>query len=55
MKKPKSSGKRLKLAERTGRTKVTAQQALDRMQSFSERKEQFVATVRKGKNRNIPA
>jgi len=50
MKKPKSAGKRLKSADRRGPTKVSAQEALERMQSFIARKEQFVASVRKGKN-----
>ena len=42
-------------AGRTGRAKLTPEESLKRMQAFGKRKEQFVATVRKGKDRSIPA
>ena len=42
-------------AERTGRAKLTAEESLRRMQGFVKRKEQFVATVRKGKDRGLSA
>ncbi len=35
--------------------KLSAAQSLKRMEEFPERKEQFIATVRKGKNRNVSA
>jgi hypothetical protein len=34
------------------RFKLTATESLKRMQDFSKRKEAFIATVRKGKDRN---
>ncbi len=38
-----------------GRVKLTPAESLKRMQEFSNRKERFVAAVRKGKNRSVPA
>ena len=37
------------------RAKLSAEESLKRMEEFPERKEQFVAAVRKGKNRSVPA
>jgi len=42
-------------AERPERAKVTAEEALKRMADFPKRKEQFIASVRKGKERPLPA
>jgi hypothetical protein len=55
LKKPKSPGKRLKSKDRRRGLPVSAQEALERMQSFVARKEKFVASIRKGANRNISA
>ncbi|HKI36347.1 MAG TPA: hypothetical protein VKA46_31105 [Gemmataceae bacterium] len=41
--------------EQPGRAKLTAEESLKRMQEFARRKEQFVAAVRKGKNRGVSA
>ncbi len=41
-----SSNKDLK-AERPGRTKLSAEESLKRLQEFAKRKEQFVADVRR--------
>ena len=41
--------KELKI-ERPPRVKLSAKESLKRTQEFDKRKEQFVATVRKGKN-----
>lgn len=41
--------KELKI-ERPPRLKLSAEESLKRMQDFEKRKEQFIATVRKGKN-----
>lgn len=50
------STKRPKAASgRPARAKVTREEALKRMEEFPKRKENFVATVRKGKNRSVPA
>lgn len=35
---------------RPKRAKITAEESLKRMQSFHERKEQFIASIRKGKS-----
>ena len=40
---------------RADRIKVTAEESSKRMQEFPKRKEQFIATVRKGKNRGLSA
>lgn len=42
-------------AESAERAKVTAEESLKRMQEFAKRKEQFVAAVRKGKDRSVSA
>ena len=36
--------------ERPPRLKLSAKESLERTQEFEKRKEQFIATVRKGKN-----
>jgi hypothetical protein len=36
--------------DRAGRVKVGPKEALKRMEDFHKRKEQFIASVRKGKN-----
>lgn len=41
--------------ERPERAKLSPQEALKRMQNFPQRKEHFVAVIRKGKNRSVPA
>jgi hypothetical protein len=40
--------------ERPERAQLSAEESLKRMKEFAQRKEQFVAAVRKGKNRSIP-
>ena len=42
-------------AQRAGRAKLTAEESLKRLQEFAKRKEHFVATVRKGKDRGVSA
>jgi hypothetical protein len=42
-------------AERAERVKLTAEESLKRLQEFAKRKERFVATVRKGKDRGLSA
>ena len=42
-------------AGRSERIKLTHGESLKRMQTFDKRKEAFVAAVRKGKNRSVPA
>jgi hypothetical protein len=41
--------------ERPPRLKLSVKESLKRTQEFEKRKEQFIATVRKGKNLNLPA
>ena len=41
--------------DRKDRVQLTAEDALKRMQEFEKRKEQFVAAVRKGKDRSVSA
>ncbi len=41
--------------QRPKRAKLTAEEALKRMEAFPERKEQMVAAVRKSKNRGVPS
>ena len=41
--------------ERPPRAVVSEREALKRMKDFSKRKEQFLATARTGKSRNIPS
>jgi hypothetical protein len=36
--------------DRPPRTKLTAKESLKRTQEFDKRKEQFIASIRKGKN-----
>ena len=40
---------------RAERVKLTAEESLKRVRAFGKRKEAFVAAVRKGKNRSVPA
>ena len=40
---------------RGGRVKLTPEESLRRMNEFSKRKENFVAAIRKGKNRGVSA
>jgi hypothetical protein len=42
-------------AGRPGRAKLTAEESLKRLQDFGKRKEHFVASVRKGKDRGVSA
>lgn len=42
-------------AGRAERVKLSPEESLKRVQEFSKRKEGFVAAVRKGKNRSVPA
>jgi hypothetical protein len=39
--------------ERPERAQLSAEESLKRMQDFAQRKERFVAAVRKGKNRSV--
>jgi len=39
--------------QRPKRAKLPAEESLKRLEAFPERKEQIVAAVRKGKNRNL--
>ena len=41
--------------ERPEPAQLSAEESLKRMQDFAQRKERFVAAVRKGKNRSIPS
>ena len=43
------------LTERAERTKLTPEESLKRLQEFPKRKEFFVASVRKGKDRGVSA
>jgi hypothetical protein len=54
MTKRKKRGKGLP-TQRAERAKLTAAESLKRLQEFAQRKEQFVATVRKGKDRSVSA
>jgi len=40
---------------RASRVELTAEESLKRLQEFPERKERFVAAVRKGKDRSVSA
>ena len=42
-------------SQRAERAKLTAEESLKRLQDFAKRKEQFVAAVRKGKDRGVSA
>ncbi len=39
--------------QRPERTKLSAEESLQRMRDFKERKERFVAAVREGENRSV--
>ncbi|MCI0701124.1 MAG: hypothetical protein L0241_08575 [Planctomycetia bacterium] len=54
MAKGTKSGKNVP-TQRADRVKLTPEESLKRMQEFDKRKEAFVAAVRKGKNRSVPA
>jgi len=54
MAKGKKRGKQTP-AGRADRTQLPADESLRRMQEFVKRKEQFVAAVRKGKDRGLSA
>jgi hypothetical protein len=41
--------------ERPPRAKLSAAESLKRMEGFDRRREQFVAAIRKSKNRDLPA
>jgi hypothetical protein len=41
--------------ERPEREKLAPQESLKRMQNFPQRKERFIATIRKGKSRGVSA
>ena len=41
--------------DRSRRRLLTAEEVLKRMRDFPKRKEAFVAAIRKGKNRSVPA
>ena len=41
--------------ERPKRMKLGAEEILKRMEEFPKRKERFIAAIRKGKNRSVPA
>jgi hypothetical protein len=41
--------------DRTERGKLSAEESLKRLEEFAKRKEQFIATVRKGKDRGVSA
>ena len=51
--------KRRKLAGHAGqrpeRVKLSGKESLKRMEEFGKRKEQFIAAIRKGKNRGLSA
>ena len=42
-------------AKRAGRAKLTAEESLKRLHEFAKRKEQFVASVRKDRDRGVSA
>ncbi len=48
----KNNGKSVReiKVERPDRMKLTAEESLQRTKAFDERREQFIATIRKGKN-----
>lgn len=41
--------------ERPERVKLSSAESLKRMQNFAQRKERFIAAIRKGKNRSVSA
>jgi hypothetical protein len=54
MAKGKKRGQNLP-AERPGRARLSAEESLKRLQEFGKRKEQFVAAIRKRKDRGLSA
>lgn len=50
-KKPQPS----KALQRPKRKKLTAEESLKRMREFPQRREAFIAAIRKGKNRGLSA
>lgn len=42
-------------SQRPRRAKLTAEESLRRMEAFPEREEQFIAAVRKSKDRSLPS
>lgn len=52
MAKGKKQAKALSI-DRKDRVQLTAEESLKRMQEFDKRKEQFIAAVRKGKDRSV--
>ena len=54
MAKSKKQNKELP-AKRAEQTKLSAEESLKRMRAFDKRKERFIATVRKGKDRGVSA
>jgi len=51
---PKKPPKR-DTSQRPQRVKLSPQESLKRMEDFPKRKEQFIASIRKGKNRGVSA
>jgi hypothetical protein len=47
--------KKSPISGRSQRLKLSAEESLKRMQEFDQRKEAFIAAVRKGKNRGLSA
>ena len=43
------------LVQRPTRMKLTAEESLRRVESFPERRDEFVASIREGKNRSLPS
>lgn len=41
--------------QRPKRLKLSAEESLKRMEAFPERKEQFIAAIRKSQDRNLPS
>jgi hypothetical protein len=54
MAKEKKRSRRV-MPQPTGRAKLTAEESLKRLREFPKRKDQFVAAVRKGKDRGVSA
>jgi hypothetical protein len=52
-KKPRNS--QTPKASRSGRVKLSAEESLKRVRGFAQRKEAFIAAVRKGKSRGVSA
>jgi hypothetical protein len=50
-----AKGKKQGKGPSAGRAKLTAEESLKRLQEFAKRKEQFIASVRKGKDRGVSA